>query len=90
MNVLVDHGRELRPFHDGPLVRAVDLEIVRNEFYRSYPAEGDAGAKQEVRRKAFRRTIVAAHGQDLIGVREVDGLTLVWLINPQEGGCKNA
>ena len=85
MNVLVDHGREQRPFADGPLVRAVDLEIVRQEFYRSYPAEGDAAARQAIRQKAFRRAVIAAQEQNLVGVREVDGLTLVWVINPQEG-----
>ena len=84
MNVLVDHGREQRPFHDGPIVRAVDLEIVRQEFYRSYPAEGDAAARQAVRQKAFRRVVITAQEQNLVGVREVDGLTLVWLINPGE------
>ena len=30
MNVLVDHGTEQRQFADGPLVRAVDIEIVRS------------------------------------------------------------
>ena len=85
MNVLVDHGREQRPFADGPLVRAVDIEIVRQEFYRSYPAEGDAAAKQAIRQKAFRRAVIAAQEQNLVGVREVDSLTLVWLINRQEG-----
>jgi hypothetical protein len=86
MNVLVDHGREQRPFPDGPMARAVDIEIVRNEFYRSYPAEGDAAARQVVRQKAFRRAVIAAQEQNLVGVREVDnGLVLVWLITPKEG-----
>ena len=44
MNVLVDHGKEQRPYPDGPMVRAVDLEIVRQEFYRCYLAEGDTEA----------------------------------------------
>ena len=84
MNVLVDHGKEQRPFADGPLVRAVDLEIVRQEFHRSYPAEGDAATRHAVRRKAFYRAIVSAQEQGLIGVREVDAVTMVWLINPQD------
>ena len=84
MNVLVDHGREQRPFPDGPLVRAVDLEIVRQEFHRSYPAEGDAATRHAARRKAFHRAIVAAQEQGLIGVREVNDVTMIWLINPQD------
>jgi hypothetical protein len=83
MNVLVDHGREQRPFADGPSVRAVDLEVVRQEFYRSYPAEGDQATKQAIRRKAFRRAVVAAQEQDLIGVRDVGAVTLVWLTKPR-------
>jgi hypothetical protein len=90
MNVLVEHGDEQRPFGDDRTVRAVDLEIVRREFYRSYPAEGDAAAKQAVRRKAFNRAIAAAQEQDLIGVYEVGALTLMWLTNPQNGPTKNA
>jgi hypothetical protein len=85
MNVLVDHDREQRPFADGPLVRAVDIEVVRQEFHRSYPAEGDAAAKKAIRQKAFRRAVIAAQQQNLVGVRQVNGLTLVWLINASCG-----
>jgi hypothetical protein len=84
MNVLVDHGSEHRPFPDGPVVRAVDLEVVRQEFQRSYPADGDAATKQAARRKAFRRAITAAQERNLIGVRDVGGITLVWLANVRD------
>ena len=77
MNVLVDHGREQRPFADGPLVRAVDRDR-KAGIHRSYPAEGDAAARQAIRQKAFRRAVIAAQEQNLDGVREVDYLTLVW------------
>jgi hypothetical protein len=71
-------------------VRAVDLEIVREEFYRSYPADGDAATKQAARRKAFNRAIAAAQEHELICVYEVDALTLMWLTNPQNGSTKNS
>jgi hypothetical protein len=64
-------------------------KIVRREFYRSYPAEGDAEAKQAVRRKAFNRAITAAQGQYLISIRDVGALTLMWLTDPQNGPTKN-
>jgi hypothetical protein len=81
MNVLVDHGHEQRPFADGPLVRAVDIEIIRAEFYKSYPtADVDAKKKQETRRKAFSRAVRDAQERSLIGVREVEETTLVWLV----------
>ena len=40
MTTLVDSGQDVRPFLDGPEVRACDIELVRTEFYRQYPADG--------------------------------------------------
>src|SRR5262249_8448806 len=34
MTMLVDAGVDVRPFADGPTVRAVNIETVRNEFYK--------------------------------------------------------
>jgi hypothetical protein len=82
MNMLADAGKDIRPFLDGPVVRAVDQEIVRAEFYKSYPADGDAKAKQNVRRKAFGRTLKDAQARGLIGIREVEAVTYVWLAAP--------
>jgi hypothetical protein len=79
MNILVDCGSEQRPFVDGPAVRAVDLELVRTEFYRSYPAEGDAKTKKATRRQAFNRAVNAAQQKGLIGVREMGTVMYVWL-----------
>lgn len=90
MNVLVDHGSEQRPFPDGPTVRAVDLEIVRAEFYRSYPAEGDDKTKRAARQKAFRRAIDSAHADNLISVREIGATTLVWLARVQDSPAQSA
>ncbi len=47
MNVLVDHGSNQRPFPDGPVVRAVDVDLVRREFCRSYVADGNTPAKRQ-------------------------------------------
>jgi AAA domain len=80
MTVLVDHGHEQRPFADGPTVRAVDVEIARAEFYKSYPADGDAKQKQNVRRQAFNRALRDAQARSLIGVREIAETTMVWLV----------
>jgi hypothetical protein len=80
MNVLAtDVAVNVRPFGDGLLVRAVDLEIVRTEFYRSSVADGDAAQKQAARRQAFRRAVLNAQDRNLIGKREIDAVTFVWL-----------
>lgn len=86
MTMLAEHGTSQQPFADGPTVRAVNLELVRAEFCRQYPAEGDEKQKGHVRRQAFYRALKAAQEQGLIAVREVDGTQLVWLVTPEAGG----
>jgi hypothetical protein len=51
MNVLADHGKEQHPYPDGPVVRAVELETVRQEFYRSCLVEADTEAKKQAARR---------------------------------------
>jgi hypothetical protein len=84
MNMLADCGKDMRPYADGPVVRAVEQEIVRAEFYKSYPAEGDDKAKKETRRKALLRALTDAQGKELIGIRDVGTETYVWLTAPAQ------
>jgi AAA domain/Bifunctional DNA primase/polymerase, N-terminal len=87
MTTLVDSGQELRPFSDGPLVRACDIELVRTEFYRQYPADGTEQQKADARRKAFGRTVKESVARSLVTTREVDGVQLIWLneLGPANG-----
>jgi hypothetical protein len=71
MTTLVDSGQELRPFSDGPLVRACDIELVRAEFYRQYPADGTEQQKADARRKAFGRTVKESVARSLVTTLEV-------------------
>jgi AAA domain-containing protein len=85
MNMLVDAGSDQQPNPpDGPIVRAVDIEIIRAEFYKSYPATGDAKDKANVRRKAFNRAINDAATRGVIGVRDIGNTTFIWLETPQQ------
>jgi hypothetical protein len=86
MNMLADCGKDIRPFSDGPIVRAVDIEALRGQFYRGYPAaEGvDAKGKSAARQKAFVRAIGQAKERGLIGTWEVEGTTYVWLAAPAQ------
>ena len=79
---LADGGREIRPFPDGPLVRGCDIELVRTEFYRQYPADGTEKQKTETRRKAFGRSLKDAIARSLVVNREMDGIQLIWLSKP--------
>jgi AAA domain len=86
MALLADAGKEVRPFPEGPMVRACDLELVRGEFNKQYVAEGNDRQKADARRKAFQRAISGAQDLSLIAVREMGGVQLVWLAKPEDGG----
>ena len=80
MNLLADCGIDLRPYADGPMVRGIDKERVRTEFYKEHPADGTKEQIQDARRKAFGRAIKEAQMAGLINVREIDGIQYVWLV----------
>jgi hypothetical protein len=82
MTTLADQGAETTPFLDGPAVRAVSVELVRNEFYRQYPADGDERQKATARRQAFYRVVKDAQAKGLVSTREVEGVQLIWLTRP--------
>jgi hypothetical protein len=83
MNMLADSGADQKPYPDGATVRAVDLELVRSEFYKSHPATGDAKAKADARRQAFTRAVKDAQAKGLIGTRDIGSITFVWLTTPE-------
>jgi hypothetical protein len=89
MNLLVDHGKDLRPYADGPIVRAIDKELVRAEFYKDYPADGDTHQKRQIaRNRALNRSINDAQAAGLIGVREIDLVQYLWLIKAETPGAQ--
>jgi hypothetical protein len=72
-------GKTVRPFLDGPAVRACDIELVRTEFYRQWPADGTEKQKTDARRKAFGRSVKDAIARGVVASRDVDGVQLIWL-----------
>src|SRR5262249_7594211 len=78
-------GHKVGPFSEGPEVHACDVELVRAEFYRQYPADGTEQQKAEARRKAFGRSTKEAIARGVVASREVDGVQLIWLAT-REGG----
>jgi hypothetical protein len=90
MNLLVDCGKNIRPYSDGPEVRAVNKEIIRKEFYKEHIAEGETHEqRQDVRRRAFNHALSDAQKAGLICVREIDDIQYIWLAaaapSPKEG-----
>lgn len=76
-------GFDLRPFSDGPMVRAADDEIVRLRYYTRIAEAGKPDetpeARAERQRKAFNRAIKAMLDAKLIAAQERDGRRLLWL-----------
>jgi len=89
MTALLDHGQSVRPFPDGPQVRACDAELIRAEFYRQYPADGTNKQKSAARRKAFSRSLSDGVARSLVATREVDGVQFVWLVKSEEATAKD-
>ena len=79
------YGRELQPGTDHPPVKTVELEKVREEFERRYPLDdGDRSKQLAKRRQVFKRSRAGAERGGLIGGREVDGVFVVWFVNPED------
>jgi hypothetical protein len=73
----------------GPTVKAVDLDHVRDVFYKIYVVNSDPGApeeqRQDSRKHAFSRCLEKAQALTLIAAR-VEGIRqVVWLVSPFEG-----
>jgi putative tryptophan/tyrosine transport system substrate-binding protein len=81
---IADASKEVAPFANGPAVRAADIKLVRAEFCKQYPAEGDAKQKAATRRQAFGRAVKLAQSKSLIMVREINDAQLVWFASKEE------
>ena len=89
MDILAEQGIDLPIPPDGPTVRMIDQEIVREQFYRGTPAEGTPKQKRQLRFQQFKRALGRAEVEQLIGIREIDGVTYLWLSRPdrEEDEC---
>ena len=80
MSMLVDQGVDLKPWADGATVRALKVEQVKAEFFKSYYTDGEtAAAKQKAKRVAFQRAVELAVERGTLAVREGDGEGHLWL-----------
>src|SRR5262249_41109917 len=80
MTLLVDAGEDVFPFADGPMVRAVRIDLGRAEFHTQYVSpDGDRAKKMTASGQAFPRAVTAAKDRGLVAVREIGGTDFVWL-----------
>jgi hypothetical protein len=90
MAVLADKGAPQQTEPDGPIRQAVDLKILRIEFCAQIAAEGTPEQKRDFRRKKFQRALEHAQEKGLVGIREVDCVTYVWLTTPEREDADDA
>ena len=83
MSVVADCGTDLPAFAGGPTVRAVNSDLVRDEYCKQTPAEGDAPTKKKTRLQQYRRAIKSAQAKGLIGLREINDVQWIWLTSPE-------
>ena len=83
MSTLVEHGKDLPTRPNGPVVRMIDIEIVRPEFYATTAEEGSPQQQAERKRKQFNRALDYAEEEALIGIREIERVTYLWLTRPE-------
>jgi hypothetical protein len=89
MNLLVDCGEQIKPFADGPLVRALKVKLVEEEFYKAYLTTGETDAtKKNAKRMAFQRAIDNAG--DKITTRDIGGVDYIWLSQAGPGETAGA
>jgi hypothetical protein len=80
-----EEGTEIRPWPDGPPVRAVKCDSIEAEFRKLYVARSHtAEAADEAKRKAFDRALKAAQKRNLVGYCTIDGTDWVWLGTSQQ------
>jgi hypothetical protein len=84
MTVLAEHGVDLPIAPNGPTVRMVDQEIVREKFYaRTRAPDGTPDQKASFRQKQFRRAVDWAEENELIDSQEIKEITYLWLVRPE-------
>jgi hypothetical protein len=66
-----------------PRIRAIDREIVREEFFLQTPADGTERQKQNFRHRRFIRALDRAIEKQLVECREFGSIAYLWLL-PQQ------
>lgn len=76
-NAAIEYGEMMRPQLDMPPTRVVDLERVRDEYYR---LRGDEVAESS-KRKAFSRSVRAAVDAEVLYSRVIGGRPFIWRLD---------
>jgi len=77
MGIIATDGQDIKPYADGPIVRAVPVDVIRPEFYAEYPTAESGTARADKCRSALRRALKNSR----VHIREIDGQEWVWFVN---------
>ena len=80
MGAMAEHGVSLPIPPDGPVVRMIEQEKVREIFYGQTVAAGTPAQKAELRRKQFIRSLKWADENSIIAGHEIDGVDYLRLL----------
>ena len=83
---LISHGKNSRPYADGPEVKNVTEDQVRAEFNRIAHVDSPTPEKrQEALRKQFSRKLIDAQNKGLVAVHNDEtGHAIVWFVSGKE------
>src|SRR5262249_12629320 len=89
LTLLPDCGEQIKPFANGPTVRALKLNLVEAEFLKSYAATADTEkAKKPAKQKPPRRPVAAAGNK--LPPRKLGGVDYIGLVNPPPAETETA
>lgn len=77
LGVVMDRAETFRPWLDGPEVRAVNSDTLKNEFYSRY-ADKKPDAKPDSKRRVFGDQLKSATLRGLIEVKDGPSGTMIW------------
>lgn len=82
---LINHGKAVQPYMDGPEVRAVTEDEVREEFYRTAHVDSPPEKRRDALRKQFTRKLIEAQSKGLVAVHnDPAGHEVIWFVSAKD------
>jgi hypothetical protein len=83
MTLMAEHGEDIHPFAGGKPIRALKVELVEAEFFRSYPVSNKGQTERQIqntRYQAFKRALEdAVIKKNVLVTRTIHDVEWVWL-----------
>jgi hypothetical protein len=84
LDALTEHGVERQIPPDGPTVRMIDQEIVRELFFSRTSTEGTPKQRRQQRSLQFNRALGWAEREQLLSVGDIGKTTFLWVHTQEE------